>query len=87
MKKLKFTLLFALTLTLIMFLLPRQEIKSDNAKNIDEYLIAKMEEVAIPGMAISVIKDNKVILLKGYGYANVDNQKKLIYIRHSILLL
>jgi CubicO group peptidase (beta-lactamase class C family) len=77
MKKLKFTLLFALTLTLIMFLLPRQEIKSDNAKNIDEYLIAKMEEVAIPGMAISVIKDNKVILLKGYGYANVDNQKKI----------
>ena len=44
MKKLKFTLLFALTLTLIMFLLPRQEIKSDNAKNIDEYLITKMEE-------------------------------------------
>lgn len=77
MKKLKFTLLFALTLTLIMFLLPRQEIKSDNAKNIDEYLIAKMEEIAIPGMAISVIKDNKVILLKGYGYANVDNQKKI----------
>ncbi len=77
MKKIKFTVLFILALSLIMFLLPRQEIKSDNARNIDEYLIAKMEEVAIPGMAISVIKDNRVTLIKGYGYADVYNQKKI----------
>lgn len=77
MKKIKFTVLFILALSLIMFLLPRQEIKSDNARNIDEYLIAKMEEVAIPGMAISVIKNNRVTLIKGYGYADVYNQKKI----------
>ncbi len=77
MKKVKITLSLALAITLIMFLLPRQEIKSENANSIDEYLRAKMEETAIPGMAISVIKNNEVILLKGYGYADIDDQTKI----------
>lgn len=77
MKKIKITLLFILVLTLIYLFLPKQQIKSNTAKNSDEYIIAKMEETAIPGMAVSVIRDGEVILLKGYGYANVSSQKKV----------
>ena len=65
MKKIKITLLFILVLTLIYLFLPKQQIKSNTAKNSDEYIIAKMEETAIPGMAVSVIRDGEVILLKG----------------------
>lgn len=77
MKKVKIILLFILVLTLVYLVLPKQKITSNTAKNIDDYIIAKMEEVAIPGIAISVIKDNKIVLLKGYGYSNFKNQKKV----------
>lgn len=77
MKKTKIALLFVLALALVYLFLPKQQIKSNIAKNNDEYIIAKMEEIAIPGMAISVIKNGEVVLLKGYGYANVNNQKKV----------
>ena len=77
MKKLKITLLFVLVLTLIYLFLPKQEIKSDTAKNIEEYISAKMEEIAIPGLAVSVIRNGEVILLEGYGFANVKEQKKV----------
>ena len=77
MKKLKITLLIVLVLAIIYLFLPKQQIKSDTAKNIDEYINAKMEEIAIPGMAVSVIRNGEVILLKGYGYANVKRQKKV----------
>ena len=77
MKKIRISILYVLVLTLIYLLLPKQQIKSDTAKNIEDYISAKMEEIAIPGMAISVIRNGEVILLKGYGYANVKSQKKV----------
>lgn len=73
----KIILLFLLVLTLIYLILPYQKIKSNAAKNSDDYIIAKMEEIAIPGMAVSVIRDGEVVLLKGYGYANVKSRKKV----------
>src|SRR5262245_37132606 len=40
---------------------------------LDEYILDKMKEkLDIPGLAFSLIKDGKVALTKGYGYANID---------------
>lgn len=77
MKKLKISLLFILSITLTYIILPKQKITSDTAVNTDAYIKAKMKEVAIPGMAVTVIKNNKIVLMKGYGYANVKSGKKV----------
>ncbi len=41
----------------------------------DDFIQKGLEEWKIPGMAISVIKNNDIILSKGYGYR--DLEKKL----------
>jgi len=77
MKKTKVVLLVILSVTLFYIVLPKQKITSDIATNIEAYLKDKMKEVAIPGMAVAVIKNNKIVLMKGYGYANVKSGKKV----------
>jgi len=77
MRKLKISLLFILVITLVYIALPKQKITSDLATNADTYIIAKMKEVAIPGMAVALIKNNNLVLMKGYGYANVEKHKKV----------
>jgi CubicO group peptidase (beta-lactamase class C family) len=39
------------------------------------YIEQVMEEWKIPGLAIAVVKDGEVILSKGYGYRDVDEQR------------
>ena len=34
-----------------------------------------MKKGDIPGLAILIIKDNKIFLNKGYGYANIEKAK------------
>lgn len=34
-----------------------------------------MKKGDIPGLAILIIKDNKIFLNKGYGYANIEKSK------------
>lgn len=77
MNKTKIILFFILSVTLFYLVLPKQKITSDRATNVDEYLRAKMKETAIPGMAVALIKNNVLVLIKGYGYANVKKQKKI----------
>lgn len=43
-------------------------------KSFDESTPKSLEKNKVPGIAIAVIKDGKVILKKGYGYANVDKK-------------
>lgn len=77
MKKiLKISFYFILTLILVYILLPTQPIKSDKTNNIDDYIQAVMQESAIPGLAVAVIKNNQVILSKGYGYQDINNKHK-----------
>jgi len=43
-------------------------------KKIEEYLRKEMQAQQIPGVALAVVKDGKVVLARGYGLANVEHQ-------------
>jgi CubicO group peptidase (beta-lactamase class C family) len=43
-------------------------------KKIDEYLRKEMQAQQIPGVALAVVKDGKIVLARGYGLANVEHQ-------------
>ena len=44
------------------------------ATKIDEYLQVEMKAQQIPGVALAVVKDGKIALARGYGFANVEYQ-------------
>lgn len=41
---------------------------------IDEFINAEMKAQQIPGVALAVVKDGKIVLERGYGLANVEHQ-------------
>ncbi len=43
----------------------------------DEWLVEKMESNHVPGAVVAVVKDGKTTLLKGYGYADLKEQKTM----------
>jgi CubicO group peptidase (beta-lactamase class C family) len=44
----------------------------DVTLKVDEYVRAEMEKRKVPGAAIAVVRDGKVVLAKGYGLASVE---------------
>lgn len=46
-------------------------------KQIDHIVHSAMNNGKIPGVSVLIVKDNKVFLNKGYGYANVDQKMKV----------
>ena len=42
-----------------------------DTKVIDDYITSKMKSFKIPGLALSIVKNDKIVYLKGYGRANV----------------
>jgi|GEM_PF-4243152 len=44
-------------------------------KSLDGEFAATLERLKVPGMAVAIIKDDKVVLLKGYGLANVKEKR------------
>lgn len=43
---------------------------------IDELVARTMETFNVPGIAVGIIKDGKVVLAKGYGVTNINTQQK-----------
>ncbi len=43
-------------------------------QKIDEYLRTQMQAQQIPGVALAVVRDGKIVLARGYGLANVEHQ-------------
>ena len=43
---------------------------SSATRAIDEYIVAKMRSARIPGLAVAVVRGDRVVLLKGYGRAD-----------------
>ena len=41
---------------------------------IEEYLRKEMQAQHIPGVALAIVKDGKIVLARGYGLANVEHQ-------------
>ena len=44
---------------------------------IDGYFNKKMKKYNVPGAAVIIVKDNKEILKKAYGYSDLKNNKKV----------
>ena len=42
--------------------------------SIDQFIRAEMERQKIPGVSLAVVKDGKPLLVKGYGFANLEHQ-------------
>jgi CubicO group peptidase (beta-lactamase class C family) len=62
-------------LLLLLLILPRQQAKHLQAPTLEAFMHAQMEEAAIPGLAVAVIRDSRVALAKTYGYADVERRK------------
>ncbi len=46
--------------------------RSVTKKAIDDFVKGKMREYGIPGLSLAVVRDGKIIHLKGYGIANLE---------------
>ena len=53
---------------------------------IDNMIVNKMKDDHIPGMSILIVKNNKTILNKGYGFSNIKRNPKSHQIRVLKLL-
>ena len=47
---------------------------AQSSDKVDDYVQGVMKERKIPGIALLVVQDNKVVLSKGYGFSNVELQ-------------
>ncbi len=45
--------------------------------SLDNYIKREMERWQVPGLAIAIVKDGKVVLAKGYGVTAIQNPKKV----------
>jgi CubicO group peptidase (beta-lactamase class C family) len=41
---------------------------------VDEFITAEMQKQKIPGVSLAVVKDGKPLIVKGYGFANLEHQ-------------
>jgi CubicO group peptidase (beta-lactamase class C family) len=69
-------------LLLTVFCTGTSAMPSDSVPKIDRFLSAEMSRQKIPGIAIAVVKNGKVMLAKGYGFANLEHQVSVT--THSI---
>src|SRR5690349_20712953 len=62
------------TLALILLLAINSLAQNGASTKLDEYMQSEMKSQQIPGVSVAVIKDGRIILAKGYGFANVEHQ-------------
>jgi len=46
----------------------------DAAKQVDQFIANEMARQKIPGVSLAVVKDGKPLIVKGYGFANLEHQ-------------
>jgi CubicO group peptidase (beta-lactamase class C family) len=47
------------------------------ADSMDTYINRAMAQWQVPGLAVAVVKDGKVVVAKGYGVSNIETQQKV----------
>lgn len=76
--------LFFITVTLLMIpvmgngVVKAQEIKDlteTEEKQIEKVITENMSKGKIPGLSITIVKDDKTVYQKGFGYSNLDEEK------------
>jgi len=50
---------------------------SEQLEHLDKYYQQAFQEWNIPGMAIAIVKDNKIIFEKGFGFADLEKKQKV----------
>jgi CubicO group peptidase (beta-lactamase class C family) len=60
--------------TLLLICLSSAVAQNSIESSVDAFIKSEMEKQKIPGVALAVLRDEKIILAKGYGLANVEHQ-------------
>lgn len=47
------------------------------ADPVDDIVAAEMKKANVPGMSVAVVRDGKVVKLKGYGFANLEHRVRV----------
>src|SRR5262249_54364898 len=68
-----FACLAVLTLALLGLSSPASRSVVAQTDQVDEYVQAEMKKRKIPGLSLAVIKNGEVVMMKGYGLANLDH--------------
>lgn len=55
----------------------QQELPSFLRDSLDSYITAAMEKEQLPGLAVCIVKDGRVVLMKGYGVTEVGGSDKV----------
>jgi D-alanyl-D-alanine carboxypeptidase len=45
---------------------------SGKSDKIDDYIIAQMERLHIPGVSVAIVRDGRIVKAQGYGFANLE---------------
>ena len=69
--------LFTLTLVFQLFVYAQQPTLDDKLKEIDTYAQQVVKTFPGPGFAIAVVKDDKVVLQKGYGLRDINKPESI----------
>jgi len=69
----RLTLVAAFTLTLLVSIFAASRLVMAQSDRVDEYVQVEMKKRKIPGLALVVIKNGEVAMMKGYGLANLDH--------------
>ncbi len=48
-----------------------------DTKSLDKYFAQALEDWDVPGMAIGIVKDNKIVMAKGYGVLEINKTEKV----------
>ncbi|MFT6936550.1 MAG: CubicO group peptidase (beta-lactamase class C family), partial [Saprospiraceae bacterium] len=57
-------------------LLSNAQKKNNPLKGFDKFVESALKDWNVPGAGIAIVKDGEVILVKGYGYADVAKKRK-----------
>jgi D-alanyl-D-alanine carboxypeptidase len=72
-KRSSFTCVTAVILASLVMLFPASRSVVAQTDRVDEYIQVEMKKRQIPGLALVVIKNGEVVIMKGYGLANLDH--------------
>ncbi|MCC7308967.1 MAG: serine hydrolase, partial [Acidobacteria bacterium] len=71
MKTTQFVRLFTIVLIALCGLGPLSAQNTAPFEGFDDYVNRSMKEWEIPGMAVAIVKDDKVVFAKGYGVRDI----------------
>ena len=61
-------------ITVLIFLAASCLAQKRLADRVDEFIKAEMARQQVPGLSLAVVKDGRPLIVKGYGFANIEHQ-------------